>query len=36
MKKIATLFYNEKYQGLMVLATALILASIVIASVLFL
>jgi len=34
MKKIATLFYDEKYQGVMVLATTLLLAIVIIGAVL--
>jgi hypothetical protein len=36
MKKITTLFYDEKYQGVMVLATTLLLVAIVTITVLFL
>lgn len=36
MKKIATLFYDEKYQGVMVLTTAFLLTALILGSVLFL
>jgi hypothetical protein len=35
MKKITTLFYDEKYQGVMVLATTLLLAVTITLAVLF-
>jgi hypothetical protein len=36
MKKISSLFYDEKYQGLLILIIILILAAVVTASMLFL
>jgi len=35
MKKISSLFYDEKYQGLLILIIILILAAVVTASMLF-